>query len=81
MKNTIKLVLVFFIGLQINAQNLKMMSYNIRLDVSSDGENAWPYRKDFLTSQIHFYEPDILGIQEALPNQVVDIATALNEYE
>lgn len=56
------------------------MTYNIRLDVASDGENAWPNRKDFFNSQIRFYSPDILGIQEALPHQVTEIAAALSEY-
>ena len=62
------------------AQSLKVMTYNIRLDVASDGENAWPLRKDFFTSQIQFYEPDVFGVQEAKPNQVIDIAEALNQY-
>lgn len=56
------------------------MTYNIRLDVASDGENAWPVRKDFFTSQIQFYEPDIMGIQEAMPNQVIDIEKSLLQY-
>jgi endonuclease/exonuclease/phosphatase family metal-dependent hydrolase len=64
----------------LNAQNLKVMTYNIRLDVESDGENNWAHRKDFFTSQIQFYEPDILGVQEAKPNQVIDIATSLSQY-
>ncbi|MBF2708593.1 endonuclease/exonuclease/phosphatase family protein [Flavobacterium soyangense] len=63
-----------------NAQNLKLMTYNIRLDVAVDGENDWTHRKDFFTSQIQFYEPDILGVQEATPHQVTDIATALYQY-
>lgn len=57
------------------------MTYNIRLDIASDGENAWPNRKDFFTSQIQFYSPDIFGVQEATPNQVVDIALALPDYD
>jgi len=61
-------------------QNLKIMTYNIRLDIASDGENAWPNRKDFFTSQIQFYSPDIFGVQEATPNQVVDIASVLPKY-
>lgn len=61
-------------------QNLKIMTYNIRLDVASDGENAWPKRKDYFTSQIRFYSPDIFGVQEATPNQVIDIASALPNY-
>jgi mRNA deadenylase 3'-5' endonuclease subunit Ccr4 len=36
--------------------------------------NAWSQRKNFFTAQLQFYEPDIFGIQEALPNQIADIA-------
>lgn len=81
MKSTIKIALALLLATQIQAQNLKVMTNNIRLDVSSDGENDWSHRKDYLTAQIHFYEPDILGIQEAKPNQVLDVATALKEYK
>jgi endonuclease/exonuclease/phosphatase family metal-dependent hydrolase len=62
------------------AQNVKIMTYNIRLNVESDGENAWPKRKDYFCSQIRFYEPDIFGIQEALPSQVEDISTLMPSY-
>jgi len=57
------------------------MTYNIRLDVASDGENAWVNRKDFLSSQVLFYSPDILGVQEARPNQMVDLKDALKGYK
>lgn len=68
------------LGFISNAQSLKVMTYNIRLDVAVDGENAWPLRKEFLTSQIKFYEPAIFGIQEAKPNQVIDISAMLPLY-
>ncbi|WP_369411599.1 endonuclease/exonuclease/phosphatase family protein [Flaviramulus multivorans] len=57
------------------------MTYNIRLDVASDGENAWTHRKDFLISQVLFFSPDILGVQEARPNQMNDLKTALKNYQ
>ena len=76
--------ILFFIAtlnlFYLNAQSLKVMTYNIRLDVAVDGENDWTHRKDFFTSQIQFYEPDIFGVQEATPNQVTDIANALSQY-
>lgn len=62
------------------AQSLKLMTYNIRLDIDSDGENNWSNRKEFFTSQMQFYEPDIFGIQEAKPNQAIDIASVLSQY-
>ncbi len=63
-----------------NQDRISVMTYNIRLDVESDGENSWSIRKDFFTGQIQFYSPDIFGIQEAKPNQVVDISTVLPIY-
>ncbi len=63
------------------SQNFSAMTYNIRLDVASDGENAWTHRKDFLSSQVLFFSPDILGIQEARPNQMDDLKIALKNYK
>ena len=73
-------VMTTFILVFGNAQSLKLMTYNIRLDIDTDGENNWSNRKEFFTSQMQFYEPDIFGIQEAKPNQVIDIASALPHY-
>jgi len=60
--------------------NVSFMTYNIRLDVASDGENAWPHRKEFLLNQIKFYEPSILGTQEALPHQLEYLDNQLEDY-
>lgn len=68
-------------GVTANCQTIKLMTYNIRLDVAVDGENDWTHRKDFFASQIQFYEPDIFGIQEAKPNQVIDISSLLTQYD
>jgi endonuclease/exonuclease/phosphatase family metal-dependent hydrolase len=80
MKKFSLLILVLLSGF-VHSQNLKMMTYNIRLDVAVDGENDWSHRKDFFTSQIQFYEPDIFGVQEATPNQVIAISNALLQYD
>jgi endonuclease/exonuclease/phosphatase family metal-dependent hydrolase len=73
-------VIVLLMSVFSNAQTLKVITYNIRLDVDSDGANAWSFRKDYFTSQIQFYNPDIFGVQEAKPNQVIDISKALLDY-
>ncbi len=78
--NRVSFILVLLLSLFTYSQNLKVMTYNIRLDVAVDGENDWSHRKDFFTSQIQFYEPDVFGIQEATPNQVIDISNALSQY-
>jgi endonuclease/exonuclease/phosphatase family metal-dependent hydrolase len=81
MKKLTIIPIFMLISMLSNAQSLEVMTYNIRLDITSDGKNAWPLRKEFLTSQIQFYEPDIFGIQEAKPNQVVDVSTMLPQYD
>ncbi len=75
-----KLSLLLFFALHLSAHGLTVMTYNIRLDVESDGSNDWAHRKDFLASQIRFYAPDIFGVQEAAPGQVKDIGAALGQY-
>lgn len=45
---------------------IRVMSYNIKYANENDGVNSWSLRKDFLTNQIKFYQPDILGVQEAV---------------
>lgn len=60
--------------------NISLMTYNIRLDVSSDGENAWSNRKEGLVNQLKFYEPSIFGIQEGLPHQVAYLKKNLAPY-
>jgi endonuclease/exonuclease/phosphatase family metal-dependent hydrolase len=63
-----------------NAQTTKLMTYNIRLDMQSDGENRWENRKEMLTGQVLFHKPDFLGVQEALPNQMDYLAKTLTQY-
>lgn len=81
MKTILSLALVSIFFTSALSQNLKVMTYNIRLDVASDGENAWTHRKDFLVTQIKFYSPDILGTQEGLPNQIKYLKNSLTDYK
>jgi endonuclease/exonuclease/phosphatase family metal-dependent hydrolase len=74
------MALTLLFTFHMHAQPIKLMTYNIRLDVASDGEDDWAHRRDFLVSQIKFYEPDILGIQEGLPHQVLFLEKKLGEY-
>ena len=62
-------------------QEIRLMTYNIRYDNPNDGENAWPVRRDVLVSQIRFYEPDVLGIQEGLEHQVQYMDEHLSAYK
>ena len=52
------------------SQELKVMSYNIRLSTDKDGTNAWKYRCPATLEMIKDQNPDVIGVQEALPEQV-----------
>jgi len=73
-------VAFLIISVVMVAQNYKVMTYNIRLDVASDGENTWDLRKDHVANLLQFYEPDIVGIQEGLPHQVHYLDSLLQNY-
>lgn len=60
---------------------LKVMSYNVRLDTSSDGDNAWEYRKEATLAMLEELRPDVFGVQEALPNQVEYISANAPMYD
>lgn len=74
------LFLLFFIPTLSEAQSLKMMTYNLRLNIASDGVNAWPNRKEKVISLIKKSNPDAFGVQEALHDQMQDVVKALPEY-
>lgn len=79
-----KMLIVFFsliIGHMAAAQSLKVMTYNIRLDVAVDGVNQWPNRKQKVFDLLRKYDPDIIGVQEALHHQLQDILRALPGYQ
>ena len=60
---------------------LRVMSYNIRLDLESDGINRWANRRDQFIGQIRLMQPAILGLQEVVPGQKADLQEALPGYE
>ena len=65
----------------IFSQDLKVMTYNIRLAVDSDRDNSWSKRKDDALALISYYAPDYFGVQEALPEQMSDIKSGLKNYD
>ena len=79
-KTGLLLILTVILSFTLNAQ-VKVMSYNIKYANETDGENSWSLRKDFLTNQIKFYQPDILGVQEAVFIQMEHFAENLPAYK
>jgi len=63
-----------------SSETLNIMSYNIRLDVKSDGVNQWHNRREGVVSLIKEEKPDVFGIQEGLPHQIAYLSKQLEEY-
>ena len=64
-----------------SCEPLRVMSYNIRLDIESDGINRWSNRRDQFIGQIQLMRPAILGLQEVVPGQKADLEQALPGYQ
>ncbi len=58
---------------------INVATYNLRYNNKGDGVNAWPNRKENVKALIRFHEFDIFGTQEALRDQLNDVAE-LNEF-
>lgn len=73
-------ILLLHITLSAGAQ-VEVMSYNIKYANENDGENSWSQRKEHITDQLKFYEPDILGLQEAVLEQLLHLEEHLPQYK
>lgn len=81
MKYLFSLFALLFLQLDFQAQELELMTYNIRFQTENDGENSWSKRKNHLTKQIKFYEPAILGVQEAVLSQLKHFENEMDNYK
>jgi endonuclease/exonuclease/phosphatase family metal-dependent hydrolase len=79
----IKLVLVVLListTFTLKAQQITIGSFNIRYDNPRDTGNLWKDRAPIVSNLIRFHDFDVLGVQEALANQLADISGFLPEY-
>jgi endonuclease/exonuclease/phosphatase family metal-dependent hydrolase len=56
------------------------MSFNIRYGTANDGDNRWPLRREFLMDVVRQDNADVIGLQEALHEQIVEMTTSLPAY-
>lgn len=59
---------------------IKVMTFNVKVYVLSDGINSWPHRFDKVAKLIKDENPDIIGIQELRPGMLQELASLLPEY-
>ena len=58
-----------------------VITYNIKYDDNSNGENSWNVRKGAMIELIHKLSPDILGIQEGLIHQVEFLDSKMSDHK
>ena len=59
---------------------LDVMTFNIRTSYIPDGENAWAKRKELVAETIRRYAPDVIGMQEAITEQIDYLTDVMPEY-
>jgi endonuclease/exonuclease/phosphatase family metal-dependent hydrolase len=62
------------------AQELRVMTFNVRFANPGDGPNVWPARRDVFMRTVRDANPDVIGTQELLKTQGDDIVRALPGY-
>ena len=67
-------------GVDNSTGQLSVISFNIRYNNPADGVNAWKNRKQMVTEFLNKIQPEIIGMQEVLYNQLMDIKNALPGY-
>jgi endonuclease/exonuclease/phosphatase family metal-dependent hydrolase len=62
------------------SQPLRVMSFNIRLPVESDGPNQWQHRKVLIADMVRAQDADLIGTQELHKVQADDLVKRLPQY-
>lgn len=78
---TLVIWLLLAIPAYLNAQQMNVVTFNIRFNNPGDGINAWPNRIEMVSGLLRFHEADIFGMQEALIGQIEDIQKEMPDYE
>ena len=74
------LILCVCIFTQLKAQQIKIVTYNIRYNNAADGENSWPLRKGKFDTLLNNLNADIWCFQEVLNSQLIDLKVMLPNY-
>lgn len=74
------IALALLLSAQGAAQELTVISYNIRYNSEGDGDDLWDLRKAELVEQIKAHEPSSFGVQEATHTQMLYLAESLPDY-
>ena len=59
----------FVASAEPHCRELRVMSFNVRYGTAPDGDNHWRNRQGHVADTVRAFEPDLLGVQEALAFQ------------
>jgi len=62
-------------------RSFRLMTYNLRVAADRDEEPSWAQRRDAVASMIRFHNPDVVGVQEALPGMLADLDNRLAGFD
>jgi len=73
---TIMIVCACMLCIPATAQKkkeIRVATYNLRMDTPSDGMNAWKHRRENVKALICYHDFDIIGTQEGFVHQLKDL--------
>src|SRR5690554_3247397 len=62
------------------AEDLHIVTFNIRYDNPNDGINRWEARVPIVEKYLTLEAPDVIGMQEVVHGQVLDLQRILRDY-
>ncbi len=84
LKRALFVALLLLSTMFIQAQTLRVATYNMRNDNNSEDSahgNGWKQRYPMISALIQFHDFDIFGTQELLYHQIMDLHKDLPEYD
>ncbi|WMJ22729.1 endonuclease/exonuclease/phosphatase family protein [Paludicola sp. MB14-C6] len=64
-----------------NAEALKVMSFNMKRNYFSFGQNSWKNRVELIANLIDLQQPDVVGTQELTAKNLNDLTKLLPNYD
>ena len=67
-------------SLASSSQDLRVMTFNLRVATAIDGLNTWEFRKGQVVERVRDHDPDLLGTQEGLNGMEKYLREKLTDY-
>lgn len=69
-----------FVAMAAHAEPLRVMTFNVRLPIKTDGANNWDARRDLAVQMLRSEDADVIGTQELFKRQGDELVAGLPEY-